>query len=396
MAHVRVDSLRPADDTAPTRTPTGPVQVVFAELPPNDKDTALTVNDDDREARIRNVDRSCWSTFLIIAIFVVSAVLTAVYSVVNFAESPVELHSPDFYVLCWLGGAFAGSGHFIFVPIDLVKCRMQVGEYASVADGFASLRREAAQVATVSAKVGVFFRGWVPTMMGYWTQGGAKFASYEFLKYAIASQLSYEFVAAHGTLIFLVSSALAELFADLFLAPWEALKVKMQTSRQYPPKMHVVMPRVWAQEGLRGYFKGLGALWCRQVPYNVVKFTTFENTVRLQIYLAGRILGHPPPQTGGLVVLFAVVAGYTAGTCCTIVSHPADTIISKLNQRQDSKLGAVQMIQQMPCRDIWRGLPLRIFMIGSITAIQWMTYDGFKYFVGLPTTGRAPVPTQAA
>jgi solute carrier family 25 phosphate transporter 3 len=34
-----------------------------------------------------------------------------------------------------------------------------------------------------------------------------------------------------------------------------------------------------------------------------------------------------------------------------------------------------------------RGLPLRIVMIGTLTAAQWAIYDSFKVFIGLPTTG---------
>lgn len=36
-----------------------------------------------------------------------------------------------------------------------------------------------------------------------------------------------------------------------------------------------------------------------------------------------------------------------------------------------------------------RGLPLRIFMIGTLTGAQWGLYDSFKVYVGLPTAGGA-------
>jgi solute carrier family 25 phosphate transporter 3 len=38
---------------------------------------------------------------------------------------------------------------------------------------------------------------------------------------------------------------------------------------------------------------------------------------------------------------------------------------------------------------IWRGLGLRIFMVGTLTGLQWLIYDSFKVAVGLPTTGGA-------
>lgn len=33
-------------------------------------------------------------------------------------------------------------------------------------------------------------------------------------------------------------------------------------------------------EGFNGFYKGLSPLWMRQVPYTMVKFSAFENTVK--------------------------------------------------------------------------------------------------------------------
>ena len=35
-----------------------------------------------------------------------------------------------------------------------------------------------------------------------------------------------------------------------------------------------------AAEGINGFYKGLAPLWMRQVPYTMVKFAAFENTVK--------------------------------------------------------------------------------------------------------------------
>ena len=35
-----------------------------------------------------------------------------------------------------------------------------------------------------------------------------------------------------------------------------------------------------ANEGMNGFYKGLSPLWMRQVPYTMVKFAAFENTVK--------------------------------------------------------------------------------------------------------------------
>jgi solute carrier family 25 phosphate transporter 3 len=38
------------------------------------------------------------------------------------------------------------------------------------------------------------------------------------------------------------------------------------------------------------------------------------------------------------------------------------------------------------------GLECSIVMIGTLTGLQWMIYDSFKMFMGLPATGGAAPP----
>ena len=38
--------------------------------------------------------------------------------------------------------------------------------------------------------------------------------------------------------------------------------------------------QIKANEGMNGFYKGLSPLWMRQVPYTMVKFAAFENTVK--------------------------------------------------------------------------------------------------------------------
>ena len=38
-------------------------------------------------------------------------------------------------------------------------------------------------------------------------------------------------------------------------------------------------PKIFADEGMNGFYKGLVPLWCRQIPYTMMKFACFEKTV---------------------------------------------------------------------------------------------------------------------
>merc|ERR1712097_81641 len=87
-----------------------------------------------------------------------------------------------------------------------------------------------------------------------------------------------------------------------------------------------------------------------------------------------------------LVVTFA--AGYIAGVFCAVVSHPADTVVSKLNNAPPGS-SAVGLARGLGMRGLWKGLGPRIVMIGTLTALQWFIYDSVKVAFRLP---RPPPP----
>ncbi|PHU15619.1 hypothetical protein BC332_16824 [Capsicum chinense] len=95
--------------------------------------------------------------------------------------------------------------------------------------------------------------------------------------------------------------------------------------------------------------------------------------------------------------------GYLAGILCAIVSHPADNLVSFLNNAKGATVGdAVNKLGIM--RLCIRGLPLHIMMIGTLTGAQWgMTLSKFSldcesppfFSSQLPTTGGAAAPAPA-
>ena len=120
--------------------------------------------------------------------------------------------------------------------------------------------------------------------------------------------------------------------------------------------------------GTNGLYKGLVPLWCRQIPYTVVKFVAFEYIVE-KVY--ANILTKPKTEYGKATQLMVTFgSGYLAGIFCAIVSHPADTMVSKLNNIK-SEAPVMENIKtiyaEIGMAGLWRGLGARIFMIGTLT-----------------------------
>eukprot|EP00741_Cyanophora_paradoxa_P005128 tig00000863_g4970.t1 len=294
--------------------------------------------------------------------------------------SAIELYTPKYYYNCAIGGALAcGLTHTAIVPLDLVKCRMQVNpkEYASIGDGFK-------KVVAAEGAAGLA-GGWLPTLIGYSLQGTCKFGFYELFKKLYADAVGEENAHAYRTYLYLAASASAEVIADAALCPMEAVKVRMQTKPGFPLALGPAMSLIMKEEGLNGFYKGLAPLWMRQIPYTMVKFASFEKTVEfIYNFLGGNRADYSKVQQLGIT--FA--AGYWAGVFCAIVSHPADYVVSQLNKNPGSSVGGI--LSEAGLSGVWRGLGARIIMIGTLTGLQWFIYDYFKVMVGLPTTGAAP------
>ncbi|KAJ8956233.1 hypothetical protein NQ318_014964 [Aromia moschata] len=280
-----------------------------------------------------------------------------------------EFGSIKYFLLCSIGGIVScGSTHTSVVPLDLVKCRLQVNaeKYKNIINGF--------KITIAEEGMKGLARGWAPTLLGYSTQGAGKFGLYEVFKIKYHHLVGEEFGYHYRTFIYLAASASAEFFADIGLCPFEAIKVKMQTSDGFASTMREAVPKMIAQEGNGVFFKSLVPLWMRQIPYTMVKFTCFERTLEL---LYQYVVPKPRSQctkAEQLVVTFA--AGYIAGVFCAVVSHPADTLVSKMNQAKGSSAGDI--IKNIGFAGLWKGLGLRIVMIGTLTGLQWFVYDAFK------------------
>lgn len=296
-----------------------------------------------------------------------------------------DKHDASYYFKCMIGGILAcGLTHTAITPLDLVKCRKQINPavYKSLGAG----------LKTINAESGVrgLFLGWQPTIIGYSMQGFGKFGFYEIFKDIYKNMFGAK-ADKYKTTGFLVSSACAEVIADCLLCPMESLKIRMQTSTAGTfPSTFFAGYNELAKEGTNGFYKGLFPLMARQVPYTMVKFGAFENTV---MFFYKNVFTKPKSDYSKATQLsITFLSGYLAGIFCAIVSHPADTMVSKLNNvKSETPIPIGQAVgkiyQEIGFSGLWRGLGTRIIMIGTLTGLQWWIYDSFKTAVGLSTTG---------
>ena len=226
----------------------------------------------------------------------------------------------------------------------------------------------------LAAAEGALMTGWLPTLLGYSAQGFFKFGFYEIFKDLYSSIVGAEAAHNYRTFVYLTASASAEVIADVALAPFEAIKVRMQTSlpsANFPLSLGPAYNKIVAAEGTGALFKGIYPLWGRQVPYTMVKFSCFEKTVEAFYTYVFTNPKSSYSKSTNLSITFA--SGYIAGVLCAIVSQPADTLVSKLNQSPGASLGEV-IAKAGGLPGLYKGLGMRIIMVGTLTGLQWWIY----------------------
>ena len=306
-------------------------------------------------------------------IFATSAAVEGKKWDARYAHEPN--HTTDYYLKCCIGGILScGLTHLAVCPLDVAKCNMQVDptKYKGLVGSIKTIIAEEGAAA--------LFKGWLPTLIGYSAQGCFKFGLYEFFKDYYSNLAGEKAAHDYRGIIYLAGSASAEFFADMALCPMEMVKVKVQTSvpGTFPIELSAAVAKMRADPNSGFPFRSVVPLWSRQIPYTMAKFYFFE-MVREQFYAS---VFTEPKETysKGTHLGITFASGYIAGVACAIVSHPADTVVSKMSKGGKT---AGEVLSELGFKGIWGGLGTRIIMIGTLTGLQWWIYDSFKTAVGL-------------
>jgi len=305
----------------------------------------------------------------------------------------IKPNSTEYFAVCGLAGILScGLTHCGVTPIDMVKCNKQNNPHIFNSGMFGNMK-----ILIGYKGVRGLARGWAPTFVGYSFQGLGKFGLNDVFKYRYGKLLGEDFRANNPKIFYALCSGSAEFFADILLCPWETVKLKVQTvgidgwvkgeSGGYASGLVGGTKRLLAEEGLGGCFGILKPLWARQIPYTIIKFVAFESFIRGIYGMTESQWGKTKADYGkGQQLAWTFVAGYGAGIFCGAVSHPADTMASLLSKSPGKPLGELYQ-GNGGFNGLWKGFGARVFMIGTLTGLQWFIYDTTKVAFGLASGG---------
>lgn len=216
------------------------------------------------------------------------------------------------------------------------------------------------------------------TAAGYFVQGWFKFGGVEFFKIQAVEKMGEEAAWNNKTAIYLGAAAGAETIADIFLCPLEAVRIRSVSDPEFCDGLADGAVKMFKTEGIGGFYAGLVPILCKQVPYTMAKFAV-QGRAADAIY--GSMGKTPAELSSGTNICVSLASGVVAGVASAIISHPADTLLSKVNKKGAGGEGSMMTRLMRIAGETGFvnlctvGLLPRCVMIGTLTAGQFGIFD---------------------
>ena len=331
----------------------------------------------------------------------------------------IPTYSPLIYTLLGVSGATGCAlTHAIVIPLDVVKTRAQTnpvvidnGEATTITiTGRGSNGNMVTAAFDIVQNEGIdaLLLGAQATIAGYSWYGLSVYPSYTFFKRFLTLEiLPPEVAMVHTNDIALIAGAMAAVVASIGLTPIEAARIRVVAEPETYRPLGLLgtlqfIAREDAAPGWQALYAGFPSLLTRQVIFGSVKFLAFERACEF-IFAAWPFLRES--TWTGLAV--SLVAGAFSGALSSVVSQPADSLLTFVAQNNNNNAAGVEgggggasmgllegcriMIEQEGPASLFRGLGSRCVWAGSIIAGQFLLYDIFRTFFQISTTDLSQV-----
>jgi solute carrier family 25 phosphate transporter 3 len=288
------------------------------------------------------------------------------------------------------GAVCSSVAHLILTPIDVVKTKVQTKPdtyNGGIVDTFKKvLNEEGART---------FFDGWEPTFLGFFISGGVAFFLTEFFRryyssLIVSSMMAQSLLTEPGATslvssleipLIAASAATSGLLCCFLLAPFDAIRIRTVAQPGFADNIFGVVSRMVKEEGFLSLFSSVTAWILKEVPYNVVKFLVFDTFTEWAYSTF-------PAASEDIRLSLAVslVGGTFGGIAASIVSNPADCIVSEMKKTKSdmSPWEAADVLRQRGgLKAFSSGLTLRMIFYSLLVSLQFLLYDAVRIALGV-------------
>ncbi|KAJ3152327.1 hypothetical protein HDU86_005856 [Geranomyces michiganensis] len=265
-----------------------------------------------------------------------------------------------------IAGFVAGAAATLILhPMDLVKTRFQLNTSTtrpSTMATFASIWRN-------EGRIRGLYRGVGPNFAGATASWGLYFWWYTIIKDWMRESPSEQL----GPTQHLLASAEAGALTALFTNPFWVVKTRMCATRASDPgaypSLRAALPRMWREEGLRGYYKGLLPAFLG-VSHGALQFMAYEE------------MKQRASSPGQIEYIGMAAASKVFATVCT---YPYQVLRSRLqshvgkSQVYDGVVGTVRTIfRNEGLGGFYKGMGINIVRVLPGTCVTFGVYEGIS------------------
>lgn len=228
------------------------------------------------------------------------------------------------------------------------------------------------------------YRGLTPNLVG----NASSWASFFFFKSRFESLLSSHRGAQPTPADFFLASLLAGAATTTLTNPIWVLKTRMLSSDRADkgayPSMSAGARDIFRNEGLRGFYRGLG-ISLVGVSHGAVQFAVYETTKRMYLRRQGEGGdGAAPRMTNEATLAISSGAKLIAGA----VTYPYQVLRSRLqNYRAEERFGrglrdvVKRTWREEGPRGFYRGLVPGVIRVMPATWVTFLVYENVKYLL---------------
>lgn len=233
------------------------------------------------------------------------------------------------------GGFGAFACVMVGMPFDVTKLRMQTG--------WSSHPLKCLKHIVTDEGVRALWKGASPALASALLENSTVFTVNGALKRIVKEDPD------HNLLHFFASGGVSGFFSCLTMCPAEVIKCRLQRASDAPAGPFQAIKEVLRVEGIRGMWRGLPALWARDIPFNFFFFGFYES----YSHLFRNLLGYE--RHAALPFSAVFLSGGFAGMSAWSIVYPADIIKSQMQFRVSSETYG-QCVRRIVSKQGWRGL----------------------------------------
>jgi len=276
---------------------------------------------------------------------------------------------------------------FVIAPLDVIKIRLQVQCWQTSPEPskYVGIVRSARMIARQEGLKG-FWKGNLAAEALYLTYGACQFYLYDKAKASMGRWQMARFNTVNSTAISFVAGGSAGMFATMVTYPLDLLRTRFacQGKRKLYANYADAMRQIVANEGVQGFYRGIGPSLAQIVPYMALMFWTYDS-VKLRITNRfGKINGALADATSGAI----------AGMLSKTGVYPLDTVRKRLQVQGPARTqyvipsvplhtrGTWHTIMEIVKREgtlaLYKGLGPTLLKTAPATAVTFLVYGRTK------------------